>query len=56
MTVDRVIGIDLGATRIKAFSIDVDGNQLHQHIEPTPDIDDTIWKNAVAWESWVKIR
>jgi glucokinase len=48
MTNESVIGIDLGATRIKAVAIDADGNLLHQHYEPTRDIDDAIWKNAVA--------
>jgi len=44
---ESVIGIDLGATRIKAVAIDADGNLLHQHIEPTNDINDAIWKKAV---------
>jgi len=47
MTMESVIGIDLGATRIKAVAIDPEGNLLHQHIEPTQDINDAIWKNAV---------
>ena len=44
---ESVIGIDLGATRIKAVAIDGEGNLLHQHVEPTQDINDAIWKNAV---------
>jgi glucokinase len=45
---ESVIGIDLGATRIKAVAIDADGKLLHQHYEPTMDSDDAIWKNAVS--------
>jgi glucokinase len=48
MVMESVIGIDLGATRIKAVAIDADGNLLHQHYEPTLDTDDANWKNAVA--------
>ncbi|HUV01456.1 MAG TPA: ROK family protein [Bacteroidales bacterium] len=43
-----VIGIDLGGTRIKAVAIDEPGNILHHHYQPTNDIDDTIWKNAIS--------
>jgi glucokinase len=42
------IGIDLGGTRIKIVAIDESGNILHQHYQPTNDIDDSIWKNAIA--------
>jgi glucokinase len=42
------IGIDLGGTRIKIVAIDESGSILHQHYQPTNDIDDSIWKNAIA--------
>jgi len=42
------IGIDLGATRIKAILMDEDGNVLHQQYTATHDGDNRIWKNAVA--------
>ena len=45
---ESVIGIDLGATRIKAVAIDAEGNLLHQHYEPTLETDDANWKNAVV--------
>jgi glucokinase len=45
---EKVIGIDLGGTRIKAVAIDGAGNILHQYYHPTLDGDDTVWKNAVA--------
>jgi glucokinase len=48
ITMENVIGIDLGATRIKGVAIDANGNLLHQHYEPTIDTDDAIWKDAVA--------
>ncbi|MDR1779802.1 MAG: ROK family protein [Tannerella sp.] len=41
------IGIDLGATRIKAVAIDDEGKLLHSHYEPTNDGDDAVWKGAV---------
>lgn len=43
-----VIGIDLGGTRIKAIAIDESGKILHRHYQPTNDVNDTVWKNAVA--------
>jgi glucokinase len=42
-----MIGIDLGATRIKAVAIDSEGNILHQQYEPTNDGDDATWKTAI---------
>jgi glucokinase len=50
-----VIGIDLGGTRIKAIAIDESGKILHRHYQPTNDVNDTVWKNAVA-ESVKKIQ
>lgn len=50
-----VIGIDLGGTRIKAIAIDESGKILHRHYQPTNDVNDTVWKNAVA-ESVIKIQ
>ena len=43
-----VIGIDLGGTRIKAIAIDESGKILHRQYQPTNDVNDTDWKNAVA--------
>jgi glucokinase len=48
MVMESVIGIDLGATRIKAVAIDIEGNLLHQHYEATKDTEDGNWKNSVA--------
>lgn len=45
---ENVIGIDLGATRIKAVAVDEAGNLLYQHVEPTLDTGDGAWKDAVA--------
>jgi glucokinase len=45
---ENVIGIDLGATRIKAVAVDEAGNKLYQHVEPTLDTGDGAWKDAVA--------
>jgi glucokinase len=45
---ESVIGIDLGATRIKAVAIDGPGNILIQHEQPTSEENDTVWKNAVT--------
>ena len=42
------IGIDLGATRIKAILMNEDGSVLHQQYTATHDGDSRIWKNAVA--------
>lgn len=42
------IGIDLGATRIKAILMDDDGNVLHQQYTATHDGDNRMWKNAVS--------
>jgi glucokinase len=50
-----VIGIDLGGTRIKAIAIDESGKILHRLYQPTNDVNDTVWKNAVA-ESVKKIQ
>jgi glucokinase len=44
---ETAIGIDLGGTRIKAVTIDAEGNLLHELYQPTNDGDDKIWKNAV---------
>jgi glucokinase len=41
------IGIDLGGTRIKTVAINAAGNILHQHYQPTNDIDDKLWKQTV---------
>jgi glucokinase len=48
MTTESVIGIDLGATRIKAVAIDRRGKILHQIYQPTNEEDDKVWKNAVT--------
>ncbi len=45
---DKVVGIDLGGTRIKAIAIDKKGKILHQYYQPTNDGDDAAWKNNVA--------
>jgi glucokinase len=42
------IGIDLGASRIKAVLMDEAGNILHQQFTATYDGDSKLWKNAVA--------
>lgn len=44
---DITIGIDLGGTRIKVVAIDGGGKTLYEHLQPTNDGDDKIWKNAV---------
>ena len=43
-----VIGIDIGGTRIKTIAVDKKGEILYQHIQPTNDGDDRVWKKAVA--------
>ncbi len=43
----KVIGIDLGGTRIKAVTVDEPGNTLLHHNQPTKDGDDRVWKAAV---------
>lgn len=42
------IGIDLGASRIKAVLMDETGNVLHQQSTATHDGDSKLWKSAVA--------
>jgi len=42
------IGIDLGASRIKAVLMDETGNILHQQTTATHDGDSRLWKNAVV--------
>lgn len=42
------IGIDLGATRIKAILMDEGGNVLHQQYTSTHDGDSRVWKNAIG--------
>ena len=42
------IGVDLGASRIKAVLMDEAGNILHQQFTATHDGDSRLWKNAVA--------
>lgn len=42
------IGIDLGASRIKAVLVDEGGNILHQQFTATHDGDSKLWKNAVS--------
>jgi len=42
------IGIDLGATRIKAILMDEDGIVLHQQYTSTHDGDSRVWQNAVS--------
>ncbi|HEY4656354.1 MAG TPA: ROK family protein [Cyclobacteriaceae bacterium] len=42
------IGVDLGATRIKAVLVDKTGTVLHQQYTSTHDGDSRIWKNAIA--------
>jgi len=44
---DIVIGIDLGGTRIKAVAINNEGDILYEHVQPTNDGDDKVWKSAV---------
>ncbi len=44
---DIVIGVDLGGTRIKAVAINKDGDILYEHVQPTNDGDDKVWKGAV---------
>lgn len=44
----KIIGIDLGGTRIKAVALDANGHLLHETYQPTNDGDDTSWKTAVA--------
>ena len=48
MTKTLSIGIDLGASRIKAVLIDDAGNILHQQTTATHDGDSRLWKNAVV--------
>ena len=42
-----VIGVDLGGTRIKAVAINTEGDILYEHVQPTNDGDDKVWKSAV---------
>lgn len=42
------IGVDLGASRIKAVLVDEKGNVLHQQFTATHDGDSGLWKNAVV--------
>jgi glucokinase len=42
------IGIDLGASRIKAVLMDEAGNILHQQFTATHDGDSKLWKNAIV--------
>ena len=44
---DITIGIDLGGTRIKVVAIDGEGKTIYDHLQPTNDGDDKIWKKAV---------
>jgi glucokinase len=44
----KIIGIDLGGTRIKAVALDANGHLLHETYQPTNDGDDNSWKSAVA--------
>src|SRR5215210_6349562 len=43
------IGIDLGATRIKAVALDAKGRQSFEISQPTYDGADNLWKDAVAF-------
>ena len=44
---EKVIGIDLGGTRVKAVAIDKAGNTQYQCSYPTNDSDGAIWKTAI---------
>lgn len=45
---EMLIGIDLGGTRIKVVALDLEGNILLQHYQPTNDGNDAIWKGTIA--------
>lgn len=45
--IKAVIGVDLGGTRIKAVTLDYDGNLLSQRYLPTEDSNEAVWRQTI---------